>query len=118
MMKDQIKPWIIVFAYGPGEQCAKYYGAYASDDPMEIDGAVTDEFIAEVENELWDDYGYLVTGWENEQMESDYDDDPEAWQDEYDQMIENFKDEISITCRIDNCDEIEELEIIYDEREA
>ena len=117
-MKDQIKPWIIVFAYGVGEQCAKYYGAYSKENPLDIDDAIPYEFIAEVENELWDDYDYLVTGWDNEHMENDYDDNPEAWQDEYDQMIEDFKSEISITARIDDCEEIEDLEIIYDEREA
>ena len=114
----EIKPWVIVFAYGIGEQCAKYYGAYATENPTEIDGAISDEFIAEVENELWDDYGYLITGWDNEHMETDYDDDPEAWQDEYDQIIEDFKCDISIFARIDEDEEINDLEIIYDERES
>jgi hypothetical protein len=112
-MTNEIKPWIIKVSYG--YNCSESYGAYAIKDPLEND-KLPDDFKMQAEEDLWYDYGWTVTGWNNENIEIDYDDDPEAWQEEYDQIYEDFKCDIEWDCYIDEDDEINSVEIVYDER--
>lgn len=115
MPNNEIKPWIIEVSYG--FNCNTRYGAYAKENPLES-GKLSDDFIAQAEEDLWNDYGWTVTGFDNEQIESDYDEDPEAWQEEYDQFREDFICDINWSCDEDEYDEIEGLEIVYDERNS
>jgi len=112
MPDNKIKPWIIELSY---TNCRTRYGAYAEENPLN-DNKLSKDFIAQAEEDFWNDYGWTVTGFDNEQIDSDYDEDPEAWQEEYDQFKEDFICDINWDCSEDEYNEIEGLEIVYDER--
>ena len=112
-MPNKIKPWIIEVSYG--FNCSTRYGAYAEGNPLEND-RLPEDFMMQAEEDLWNDYGWTVIGSNNEQIEADYDDDPAAWQEEYDQFREDFICDINWNCSEDEDNEIEGLEIVYDER--
>lgn len=99
-----IKAWIIELNAGP--QCSHRYGAYSEEDPLE---KLDEDTIFNLEEELWDSYGWTVTGWNNEDME-----DPD---DEYEQIYMDFKENINWSVEEDIYDEIDDLEIVYDERD-
>jgi len=112
-MPKEIKPWIIEVSYS--FNCHTQYGAYAEENPLEND-KLPEDFVIQAEEDLWNDYGWTVTGFDNEEFDSDYDGDPEAWQEEYDQFRENFICDINWNCSEDEDNIIGGLEIVYDER--
>lgn len=113
-MNKEIKPWIIQVT--DGLNCYEYYGSYSIDDPIANDKIPT-EFYMRAEEDLWNDYSYIATGWDYSNMENNYEEDPEAWEEEYEQIIEDFKSDISYSAYIDEDNEIDDVEIVYDERE-
>ena len=66
-----IKFWVIEVSYGYG--CIDYYGAFASEDPVEND-LLPDDFFNEAGNNLWDQYSWTVLGWNDEDVEGETDD--------------------------------------------
>lgn len=101
-----IKAWIIELNAGP--RCPHRYGAYSEGDPLE---KLDEDTIFNMEESLWDSYGWTATGWNNEHMEDPND------EDEYEQIYQNFKENISWSAEEDTYGEIDELEIVYDERD-
>lgn len=101
-----IKAWIIELNAGP--QCPHRYGAYSEGDPLE---KLDEDTIFNLEEELWDSYGWTATDWNNEDME-----DPDD-EDEYEQIYMDFKENINWSAEEDTYGEIDDLEIIYDERD-
>lgn len=101
-----IKGWIIELSAGP--QCPERFGAYSEGNPLEKLDAET---MAEMEESLWENYGWTYTGWENENMEDPND------EEEYEQIYRDFKDNISWSVEPDVYDEADVLEIVYDERD-
>lgn len=101
-----IKAWIIELSAGP--QCPNRYGAYSEGDPLE---KLDEDTIVNLEEELWDSYDWTATDWNNEDME-----DPDD-EDEYEQIYMDFKENINWSAEEDTYGEIDDLEIIYDERD-
>ena len=101
-----IKAWIIEL--NAGSQGSHRYGAYSEEDPLE---KLDEDTIFNLEEELWDSYGWTVTGLNNEDME-----DPDD-EDEYEQIYMDFKENINWSVEEDIYDEIDDLEIVYDERD-
>lgn len=112
-MTNEIKSWIISLEYN---QCRESFGAYAKENPLDNDKIPAD-FIEQAEEDLWDDYGWTVTGMNCENIEIDPDEDPDAFDDAYNELYYDFKSDISWSCEEDEYGEIQGLEIIYDERE-
>ena len=112
MPDKEIKPWIITVSYGP--QCSMKFGAYSVEDPLD---KIDPEDFLEIEEELWDNYGYTITGLNCENIDIDQEEDPEAWDEEYDRLYYEFKSDIDYDSEIDEYNEIDSLEVIYDERE-
>jgi len=110
---NEIKPWIIKVSYGYNG--FNYYGAYSVNDPLDSEN-FPDDFYAIATEELWNDYGYTVTGWDNSNMENDEDENPEAYEEEYAQLREDFDCDVDFTAYIDEDNEIDGVEIVYDER--
>ena len=100
-----IKAWIIEVSAGP--QCPERYGAYSEENPLD---KLDIDTIAEMEESLWDNYGWTYTGWNNESME-----DPDD-EEEYEQIRQNFMENINWSAEEDEYDEINDLDIVYDER--
>lgn len=102
------KAWIIKVSYG--FNCVNYYGAYSHDDPFDkiMDD---DDLVMQIEEDLWTDYGWTVTGWANENMENPDD------EEELEQIYEDFKSNIDWECEEDEFGDVENYDIIYDERE-
>lgn len=113
-MTNEIKPWIIKVSYG--YNCSNYYGAYSVNNPLDSKDFPDDFYAAAVE-ELWDDYSYVVTGWDGSAMENDKNENPEAYEEEYAQLREDFDCDVEFTADIDEDNEIDDVEIVYDERE-
>lgn len=113
-MTNEIKPWIIKVSYS--YNCSNYYGAYSVNDPLDSKD-FPDDFYATAIEELWDDYSYIVTGWDDSNMENDKNEDPEAYEEEYAQLREDFDCDVDFTAYIDEDNEIDGVEIVYDERE-
>ena len=110
-MPNNIKFWVISVTYG--YNCVNEYGAWASKDPLEA-GLISDEFLAFAEESLWESYSYLVTGWDNEEIEGDTEEEREEC---LEQLRENFMSEISYNCEELDPEEAGQYEIIYDERD-
>ena len=111
-MNKEIKPWIIKVSYG--YNCSNYYGAYSVNNPLDSKD-FPDDFYATATEDLWNDYGYIVTGWNNSNMEND--EDSEAYEEEYAQLREDFDYDVEFIAYIDEDNEIDDVEIVYDERE-
>lgn len=112
-MTNEIKPWIIKISYG--YNCCDYYGAYSVNDPLDSKD-FPDDFYAIAAEDLWNDYSYIVTGWDNSNMENDENENPEAYEEEYAQLREDFIYDVDFTSYVDEDDEINSVEIVYDER--
>lgn len=112
-MTNEIKPWIIKVSYG--YNCSNYYGAYSVNNPLDSED-FPDDFYTIATEELWDDYSYVVTGWDDSNMENDKDEDPEAYEEEYDQLKEDFISDVGFEADIDEYNEINKVKIVYDER--
>jgi hypothetical protein len=110
-MNKEIKPWIIKVSYG--YNCSDYYGAYSVNNPLDSED-FPDDFYVTATEELWDNYGYTVTGWNNSNMEND--EDSEAYEEEYAQLREDFDCDVEFTAYIDEYNEINSVAIVYDER--
>lgn len=114
-MTNEIKPWIIKVSYG--YNCSNYYGAYSVNNPLDSKD-FPDDFYATAAEELWDDYSYVITGWDGSAMENDENENPEAYEEEYAQLREDFDCDVEFTADIDEDNEIvDDVEIVYDERE-
>lgn len=113
-MTNEIKPWIIKVSHG--YNCSEYYGAYSVNNPLDSKDFPNDFYTTATED-LWNDYGYTVTGWDDSSMENNPDENPEAYEEEYAQLREDFDCDVSFTSYIDEDDEINSVEIVYDERE-
>jgi len=111
-MMNEIKPWIIKVSYG--YNCCDYYGAYSVNDPLDSKD-FPDDFYAIAAENLWNVYDYV--GWDNSNMENNEDENPEAFEEEYAQLRENFDCDVDFDSYIDEDNEINSVEIVYDERE-
>ena len=105
-MPNNIKFWVISVTYG--YNCVNEYGAWASKDPLEAN-LLSNEFFASAEESLWESYSYLVTGWDDEDVEGDR-------EECFEQLREDFMSEISYECVEADPEEAGQYEIIYDER--
>ena len=112
-MTNEIKPWIIKVSYG--YNCCNYYGAYSVNNPLDSKD-FPDDFYAFASEDLWNDYSYTVTGWDDSAMENDENENPEAYEEEYAQLREDFIYDIDFIANVDEDDEINSVEIVYDER--
>ena len=110
-MPNNIKFWVISVTYG--YNCVNEYGAWASKDPLEA-GLISDEFLASAEESLWESYSYLVTGWDDEELEGDTE---EERSESLKQLYTDFMSEISYNCEEVDPEEAGQYEIIYDERD-
>ena len=109
-MPNNIKFWVISVTYG--YNCINEYGAWASKDPLEAN-LLSDEFFASAEESLWESYSYLVTGWDDEDVEGDTEEEREEC---FEQLREDVMSEISYECVEADPEEAGQYEIIYDER--
>ena len=119
-MTNEIKPWIIKVSYG--YNCSNYYGAYSVNNPLDSKDFPNDFYVTATE-ELWNDYSYVVTGWDGSNMENDKNENPEAYEEEHHdfsgeiaQLREDFDCDVEFTADIDEDNEIDDVEIVYDER--
>jgi hypothetical protein len=110
-MPNEIKFWVISVTYG--YNCTQEYGAWASKNPLDA-GLISDEFLAQADESLWESYSYVVTGWDNEQIEGDTEEEREEC---LAQIREDFMCDISYDCEEVDPEEADQFEIIYDERE-
>jgi hypothetical protein len=113
-MVNEIKPWIIKVSYG--YNCSNYYGAYSVNNPLDSED-FPDDFYVTATEELWNDYSYVVTGWDGSAMENDENENPEAYEEEHAQLREDFDCDVEFTADIDEDNDIDDVEIVYDERE-
>ena len=110
-MPNEIKFWVLSVTYG--YNCINEYGAWASKNPLEA-GLISDEFLATADEALWESYSYLLTGWNDEELEGDTEEEREEC---LEQLRENFISEISYGCEEVPPEEAGQYEIIYDERD-
>ena len=110
-MPNEIKFWVLSVTYG--YNCINEYGALASKNPLEA-GLISDEFLATADEALWESYSYLLTGWDDEELEGDTEEEREEC---LEQLRENFISEISYGCEEVPPEEAGQYEIIYDERD-
>ena len=110
MPKEEMKFWVIRVSYTP--QCTEEYGAWATKNPLEED-LLPEDFYAEAEQSLWDSYGYVVTGWDDEYVEGDTEEERDECRD---QMYEDFRCEIGYECEEDEDALPSDYSIVYDER--
>lgn len=109
MLDTNIKPWIIEVKHGFG--CSNYYGAWSVEDPIAND-LVEAEFYAQASEDLWQDYGWTETGFDDERLEGETEEEREE---EREQIREDFITSVEFDCYPDEYDEINSLEIVYNE---
>lgn len=92
--------------------------AYDETDPIE-NGHISDEYLQDAYEELWNNYGYILT----DHTDNDPDDNPEAYEEEVDQMYEDFMADTGAYAEEMSIEEIKlytysgsNPEIIYDGR--
>lgn len=94
------------------------FAAYAEENPIDNELISWDE-LAEIYEELWDSYGYILT----DHTDADPEEDEEAYEEECDQLYDDFMSDTGATAEEMSIEEIKsyipsgsDLEIIYDER--
>lgn len=110
-MPNEIKFWVLSVTYG--YNCINEYGAWASKNPLEA-GLISDEFLATADEALWESYSYLLTGWNDKELEGNTEEEREEY---LEQLHENFISEIAYECVEVDPEEAGQYEIIYDERD-
>lgn len=103
----EIKPWILTASYeGLALDCSQHYEIWASgENAEEIEAKLLPEDFAELIQDLWDSYSYLL----------DFDqDDEDSWDDAY----EDFAQSVVIYIREAKEDELNQYTIFIDERES
>ena len=110
-MPNEIKFWVLSVTYG--YNCINEYGAWASKNPLEA-GLISDEFLAIADEALWESYSYLLTGWDDEELEGNTE---EERSESLKQLHTDFISEISYACEEVDPEEAGQYEIIYDERD-
>lgn len=112
MLADSgIKFWIIEVSYGYG--CIDYYGAFAKEDPIENE-LLSEDFYIEAQNNLWDQYSWTVTGWDDENIEAETEEEREEL---IAQAYEDFMQDVVFDARLAEAGENpEDYPIVYDER--
>lgn len=110
-MPNEIKFWVISVTYG--YNCIDEYGAWASKNPLDA-GLLPNDFFMEADESLWESYSYVVTGWDNEEIEGDTEEEREEC---LEQIREDFMSEISYDCKEEEPEAADQFTIVYDERE-
>lgn len=94
------------------------FAAYDDTNPIE-NGHISDDYLYEIYEDLWDSYGYILT----DHTESDPEENQEAYLEEYDQLYEDFMCDTGAYAEEMDWEEIKEYtpngsepEIIYDGR--
>lgn len=94
------------------------FAAFDETNPLE-NGHISSEFLGDVYIELWDSYGYLVT----DHTDADPEEDEEAYEEEVDQLYEDFMCDTGAYAKEMSIEEIMQYtydgaypEIIYDGR--
>ena len=110
-----MKTWKVKVYCPYGEEI---FAAYAEENPVDNELIPEDDLI-EIYEELWDNYGYIVT----DHTDADPDEDEEAYEEECDQLYEDFMSDTGASAEEMSIEEIKlhtpggsDPEIIYDGR--
>lgn len=110
-----LKTWKVKVYCPYGEEV---FVAYAEKNPIDNE-LISQNELAEIYEELWDNYGYLVA----DHTDADPDEDEEAYEEEVDQLYEDFMCDTGASAEEMSIEEIKlytpngsNPEIIYDER--
>lgn len=77
-----MKTWLVKVYCPYGDEI---FIAYDESNPID-NGHISNEDLDNINEQLWDSYGYIVT----DHTDADPDDDPDAYEEEVDQMYEDF----------------------------
>jgi len=102
-----IKPWIIRVRCN-GSKFANYYGAFSKEAPE-----ISDEFCKRAVNELWENYIPFITDWNGNFVINGTEEEQQTY---LNQIFDNFMRKFEIYHWFDIENKINNLEIIYDER--
>lgn len=105
-----IKPWIIKVSAPLASDASNRYGAYSEEDPSNY---IEDDLWCQLVEDCWTAYGYIFT----HEIDDSEDLDEDEYNEEYDEIYEQFRQDVEITAEPDEYNEIDQYEIIYDERE-
>ena len=108
-----MKTWMIRVYCPYGEEI---FAAYAEENPIDNELISYDDLV-EIYEDLWNSYGYLVTD------HTDADEDEEAYEEECDQLYDDFMSDTGASAEEMSMEEIKQYtpngsdpEVIYDER--
>ena len=110
-----MKTWLIKVYCPYGDEI---YVAYDETNPIE-NGHITHEDLEGIYEDLWDSYGYILT----DHTDADPEEDEEAYEEEVDQMYEDFMCDTGAYAEEMSIEEIKQYtpggsdpEVIYDGR--
>lgn len=110
-----MKTWIVKVYCPYGEEI---FVAYAEENPIDNE-LISRDKLMEIYEDLWDNYGYIVV----EHTEADPDEDEEAYEEECDQLYDDFMCDTGAHAKEMSIEDIKLLtpggadpEVIYDER--